>query len=103
MPKENSSQRLERVALVQTYRESGQTIAEFARERGSTPWKIRYAVRRTEKEEEKISGFQEIAVPLSGSSVSDYSIVFRSGRELRIPAHFSEKRVRQLIEIVESC
>lgn len=101
MPKENSVQRVERVGLAQRYRESGQNIAEFARECGSTAWKVRSAVRRTEVEAEKSSGFQEIS--LSGSGSGEYSILFCSGRELRIPVHFSEKRVRQLIEIIESC
>ena len=102
MRKENSQQRAERVKLVEAYRESGQSYAEFSRERGITSWQIRKAVRDTETEVVGSKGFQEIAV--TGSTGSDeYRVILRNGRELNLPVHFSEKRVRQLIEILESC
>jgi len=33
----------------------------------------------------------------------EYVVTLRNNRELRIPEHFSEKRVRQLIELLETC
>ena len=100
MPKETSKQRTERLALHQSFIESDQTMSEFARERGLTPWKVKHAVRKSEAEQPSIAGIQEVSLPLGGGS---YSVTLRNGRELCVPAHFSEKRVRQLIAILETC
>ena len=102
MPKETSQQRSARLTLVQAYQESGQSYSEFSRERGITPWKIRHAVRKTEQEGG--APFSEVSVtPLLSGGGGDFQVTLRSGRELTIPAHFSEKRVKQLIGILESC
>ena len=102
MPKESGKQRVERQGLYQAYTESGQTIAEFSRERGTSSWRVRSAIRKTESEQKRNGGgFQEVSV--SGISGGEYSVTLQNGRELRVPVHFSEKRVRQLIEILESC
>lgn len=101
MPKENPKQRAERLALHRSYSESGQTITEFARERGTSYWRVKAAVRKTEVELGRGSGFQEVALPALGGG--EYTVTLRSGRSLGIPAHFTEKRVRQLVEILETC
>jgi|GEM_PF-2075615 len=107
MPKENVEQRGQRLSLYQSYVESGQTIAEFARERGSTAWRVKWAVRKTEAEQKQNgNGFSEVATMPTGSfgvGGGEYSVTLRNGRELRVPAHFVEKRVRQLIGILETC
>lgn len=101
MPKESPKQRTERLALHRAYSESGQTITEFSRERGTSYWRVKAAVRKTEAELQRGGDFQEVALPaLDGG---EYAVTLRSGRELRVPAHFSEKRVRQLIGILETC
>jgi hypothetical protein len=51
---------------------------------------MRRLIQRSEEEEVGQQGFQEIAVGISGG---EYRVSFRSGRELTIPQHFSEKRV----------
>ena len=102
MPKESPKQRTERLALYQSYMESGQAITEFSRERGTSYWRVKSAIRKTEAEQKRGGGsFQEVSLPVLGGG--EYSVTLRNGRELRIPGHFSEKRVRQLIEIIESC
>src|SRR5438128_1512662 len=102
MPKETPAGRVQRLELSEAFKESGQTIADFARERGITPWKVRYALRKSELEVPAVgNGFQE--VPLPGGSSGEFVVTLRGGRELRVPVHFSEKRVRQLITILESC
>ena len=103
MPKENPKQRGERLSLHQAFSESGQTITEFARERGTSYWRVKSAIRKSEAELERGGGggFQEVSLPSSGSG--EYAVTLQSGRELRVPAQFSEKRVRQLIGILESC
>ena len=102
MPKETPNQRRERLGIYQLFSESGQTITEFSRERGLTYWKVKAAVRKTEVEGNNGSGFREVALP-EAAGTGDYAVTLRNGRELRVPAHFSEKRVRQLVEILESC
>jgi hypothetical protein len=86
--------------MYQAYSESGQTPTEFARERGTSYWKVKSAIRKTESE--SASPFQEVSV---GGAIAgaEYRVTLRNGRELNVPAHFSEKRVRQLIGILESC
>jgi hypothetical protein len=101
MPRESSNQRKERLSLYQSYTESGQTITEFSRERGTSYWRVKSAIRKTEAELQRGGEFQEVSLPVSGSG--EYSVRLKNGRELEIPAQFSEKRVRQLIGILETC
>ena len=102
MPRESQSQRAERLSLVQAYQESGQSYSEFSQERGITAWKVRHAVRKTEQEGGG-KAFSELSVgPLLGGDGA-YQVILKNGRELSIPSHFSEKRVRQLIGLLESC
>jgi len=101
MPKENPKQRSERLSLHQAFSESGQTITEFARERGTSYWRVKSAIRKSEVELRRGGDFQEVSLPSSGGG--EYSVTLQNGRELRVPAQFSEKRVRQLIGILESC
>ena len=102
MRKETPKQRTERQGLYQSYTESGQSIAEFSRERGTSSWRVRAAIRKTESEQKHDGGgFQEVSV--SGIAGGEYSVTLQNGRELRVPVHFSEKRVRQLVEILETC
>ena len=100
MPKEGTQARAQRLRIHQKFTESGQTIAEYARERGLTAWKVKHAVRKSEAE--SAGGVvQEVVLPLGGGG--EFTVTLRSGRELRVPPHFSEKRVRQLIAILETC
>lgn len=101
MPRESAKGRIERLAMYQSFIESGQTIAEFSRERGTTPWKVKSAVRKSEAESASGSGFQEVSLaPVGGG---EFVVTLRNGRELRVPVYFSEQRVRQLIIILETC
>lgn len=102
MPKETMKQRTDRLNLYRMYSESGQTACEFSRERGVSSWKIRSAVKKTEAEGTR-GIFQEVSLPEVSGGVSEYTVTLRNGRELRLPVHFTEKRVRQLVEILETC
>lgn len=105
MPKESQSGRAARLTLYRAYTESGQTMTEFAKERGTTYWRVKAAVKKSELEAGGRASalFQEVPLPAAGLSPGDYTVTLRNGRELVIPAHFTEKRVRQLVEILESC
>ncbi len=104
MPRETPKGRGERLAMYEAFTESGQTLTEFGKERGITYWRVKSAVNKTEAELQKGSSFKEVSLPgpIVGSG-GEYSVTLRNGRELQIPAHFTEKRVRQLIEILETC
>jgi len=104
MPKETPNDRAARLSLYQAYTESGQTMTEFAKERRTTYWKVKNAVKKSEAEVNRGRGgmFQEVSMP--GMEMgNEYAVTLRNGRELRIPQHFTEKRVRQLVEILETC
>lgn len=105
MPKETASGRQARLSLYRAFTESGQTMTEFARERGTSYWKVKAAVKKSEGEAggRTASLFKEVPLPATELGASEYTVLLRNGRELRIPAHFTEKRVRQLVEILESC
>jgi len=47
-------------------------------------------------------GFREVALPAT-SGAGEYVVTLKNGRELRVPTLFSEKRVKQLIDILERC
>lgn len=79
------------------YCESGLSIREFSDERRVSYWSLKAWAKRFESEGRK---FIEIGVPLASP---EYTLVLRNGRELRIPGLFSEKRLRQLIGVVEEC
>lgn len=91
----------ERQKLYQEYKESGKSVNAYARERGITYWILKERIKRTEREQNGTSGFQE--VPLSSSIGGEYVVTVLSGRSLKIPALFNESRVAQLIGILERC
>lgn len=83
--------------IIQEYEESGLTLKEFSKERGVNTWSLRDWRKRLGS---KTGAFVEVALPGGGA---EYSIQLRNGRELRVSGAFSEKRVRQLIEVLERC
>jgi hypothetical protein len=83
--------------LYQEYVESGLNAKEFSRERRVLYWSLKAWVKRFEAEGSK---FVEIGAPLVSP---EYTLVLRNGRELRISGLFSERRLRQLIGVVEEC
>ena len=83
--------------IVAEYQESGLSLKDFCSERGLTPWTLRSWCKRTEGEG---SNFVEVALPAAGA---EYSVILRNGRELKVSGSFSEKRVRQLIAVIEQC
>jgi hypothetical protein len=101
MPKETEAKRQDRRALYEAYQASGQNLSEFSRERGISYWRAKAAIRKTEAERSAGAEFQELALPTGHGA--EYTVKLRSGREIRLPPYFSEKRVRQLVEILEAC
>jgi hypothetical protein len=101
MPKESPKARQERLSLCASYGESGQTVTEFIRELGISYWRLKSALKKTERESG--AGFQELSVAGGLPGGGEYTVMLRGGRELRLPVHFIEKRVRQLVEILETC
>ncbi len=107
MRAETSEERLERQSLYESYRRSGQSLALHSREVGTTPWKIRQAVKKTELEGKSKAGFKELSVPLVGSvglkSEEEIGIILRNGMELRVPSLISEVRLLDLLRILSTC
>jgi transposase-like protein len=83
--------------LVAEFGESGLTVKDFCEERGINTWTLRDWRRRIEAQE---GGFVEVTLPGAGA---EYSVVLGNGRELKVSGSFSEKRVRQLIAVLEQC
>lgn len=102
MAKETPKQRQERLKLYQSYRESGEGYRAFAREHGTKEWRVRWAVKKTERE---MNGrdFQEVSVGLGLCEGSEFEIRLSNGRELRLKGAFSEKRLATLIRVLEQC
>ena len=96
---ESAKKKEKRLELYRAYRESNQTVAEFCRERGESLWRVRTAIRRTE--EEASGTFQEVALPVGDSG--SYRVRLLNGREVYVPQYFNEKRVAQLIRVLETC
>lgn len=101
MPVETSSKRAGRQRLYQEFMESGQSMREFSIERGVAYWVLKGAIKKTEAKSGS-DGFREVALPATGGA-GEYVVSLKNGRELRVPTLFSEKRVRQLIDILERC
>ena len=85
-------------ALNREYDAGEQTINDFCAQRGLNAysfkkWRSRLGQRATPK-------FRELTRP---DPIETYSVVLRSGRELRVAGDYSEPRLRRLIEILESC
>ena len=103
MRKETESERQSRLHLHQDYVESGQSIKAYCTERGLTYWRTKHAIKKTAAESEPGGNFQEVALPKVIQSNAGYVLRLRSGHALEIPALFNEKRVRQLVEVLEQC
>lgn len=83
--------------IVAEYRESGLSLKDFSEERGLSAWALRSWCKRTE---DAGGAFVEVSLPGAGA---EYAVVLRNGRELKVSGSFSEKRVRQLIAVLEQC
>ena len=83
--------------VVAEFEESGLSVKDFCEERGINTWNLRDWRKRTGGPESK---FVEVALSAGGA---EYSVVLRNGRELKVSGSFSEKRVRQLIAVLEQC
>jgi len=84
--------------IVSEYEQSGLSLKEFSRERGLSEWSVRQWRKRSAG---GIGEFVEVTLPSSGAA--PYSVLLRNGRELRLGSTFSEKRVEQLVEVLERC
>ncbi len=89
--------------LCQEYQNSGESMSCFSRAKGIPFWRLRAAIKKTESETAfPGSSFQEImTIPLTGGS--EFTVVLRNGRALKIPATFNEKSVAQLVTVLERC
>ena len=83
--------------IIREYEESGLTIKDFSKEAGVSAWSIKDWRKKFRIESDT---FVELACPSIGA---EYSIVLSNGRELRVSGSFSEKRVKQLIGVLEEC
>ena len=83
--------------IVALFDESGLSLKEFCEERGINTWTLRDWRKRVAAES---GSFVEVALPAAGA---EYAVILRNGRELKVSGSFSEKRVRQLIAVLEQC
>ena len=86
-------------SLYDLYKGSGASSRGFCAERGVNYYTFREWQQRFDRE--VVGDFRELAVPTVPEL--QYSVVVKSGRELRLGAVFSETVVRKLIELLESC
>jgi uncharacterized lipoprotein len=86
--------------IYQAFQESGLACKDFCRERGVNYYTFRDWSRRFAKDAPRRSAFVEIGLPVA---TQEYTIVLKGGRELRVAGGFSAARVRQLIELCETC
>lgn len=84
--------------VIGEFEESGLSAKDFCEERGLNTWTLRDWRKRVEKQDGK---FIEVSLP--AGAAAEYSVVLRNGRELKVSGSFSEKRVRQLIAVLEQC
>lgn len=98
MRRESEDNRRTRELLYQSFKESGLNMTAFSRERGIPFWKVRGAVKRSEATTE--GAFKEVFLHVATGSL-EYTVILRSGRELRIPRGFSAEQVVMLVEILE--
>jgi hypothetical protein len=94
-----SRARLKWLGVYREFEASGISIRDFCAERGLNYSTFRDWQRRFSKESRE-AGFVEMALPVSSCA---YTLILRNGRELRLSASFSPPRLRQLIEVLESC
>ena len=88
------------LADYRAYEASGLSPKEFCAERRLSYWSFKGWQQRFQKEQGS-EPFRELAV--SAGVEANYSVVLRSGRELKLSGGFSPARVRQLVEVLESC
>jgi len=78
-------------------------MSGFSRMLGIPFWKLRAAIKRTQSETASPDGgFQEI-MTIHATVTSEYTVVLRNGRALKIPSTFNEKSVARLVEVLERC
>jgi hypothetical protein len=87
------------LGIYRAYEASGLAVKDFCGERGINYYTFKGWQQRFSKEAG--AGFREL-VPVGGGEAR-YTVVLRSGRELRLGSGFSAARVRQLVELLESC
>ena len=88
------------LAEYRAYETSGLSPKDFCAERRLSYWSFKGWQHRFQKERGSET-FRELAVvPAAEAS---YSVVLRSGRELKLSGGFSPARVRQLVEVLEAC
>ena len=87
------------LSAYRAYEGSGLAVKDFCRERGVNYYTFKGWQQRFDKEGG--GEFRELAA--TGGHESSYAVVLRNGRELRLSAGFSTARVRQLVELLESC
>ena len=77
--------------LYQAFEESGLACQDFCQERGVSYCTFKGWSRRFAKEATRRGAFVEIGLP---AGAPEYTIVLKSGRELRVAGGFSAARVR---------
>lgn len=77
MSRETGARRAERQTMYEAYINSGQKMAEFSRARGIAIWKVRDWIKKTRKEQQAASGFQEVTFP--AVNASSYSVKLSNG------------------------
>ena len=108
---------LEMRRLIEEQSASGVSVAEFARRRGVTPWKIWYwrqrlgasaaaAATASTMVRVRIIGDDDSREPetaqIKGMAAA-FAIATRNGRRIEVAGDFSASDLRRLIEVVESC
>jgi hypothetical protein len=94
----------EMVELLRELKESGGTVAAFARARGLAPWKLYKARRGTADAARRKRRTSLIPVRVvDEQEAKPLELILASGHRLAIPAGFDESSLRRLMGVLATC
>ena len=89
---------------------SQMSVAQFARERSISPWRLYEARRRTAGKKRRRSSprhtapkFVPVEIKRPPAEIAALELVLSSGHRLRVPPDFDEASLRRLMGVLASC
>ncbi len=98
--------RAELLALIEKQKQSGKSIAAFARAHGVEPWRLYQATRSRKPRRTPAPApapSPEFVEVKAAASATDLELVIRETTRIRIPTGFDEVTLRRLLGVFASC
>lgn len=96
-----------RRSLVSDLERSGQSVIDFARERGISPWSLYRWRRRLAGDPAPVCAakpdFVQVTIKATPAPRSAIQIELERGVRVNVPAGFDEGELRRLLEVLASC